>query len=102
MMKKYIYQIQKKGIYEFAHINDSVYGCKKDCVVTANEENPKLVTQRDEMDKIVSFFYHIYKGEGERKIKPRIKRFYTDISIKQIQKWLNSNKINFKISKFQN
>ena len=101
-MKKYIYQIRKKGIYEFAHINDSVYGCEKDCVVTANEENPKLVTQRDEMDKIVSFFYHTYKGEGARKIKPRIKRFYTGISIKQIQKWLNSNKINFKISKFQN
>ena len=47
---------------------------------------------------IVSFFYHTYKGEGARKIQPRIKRFYTGISIKRIQKWLNSNENHFKIN----
>ena len=36
-----------------------------------------------EIDQIVSFFYHTYKGEGARKIQPRIKRFYTGISINE-------------------
>ena len=47
---------------------------------------------------MASFFYHTYKGEGARKIQPRIKRFYTGISIKRIQKWLNSNENHFKIN----
>ena len=50
------------------------------------------------MRLIVPFFYHTYKGEGARKIQPRIKRFYTGISIKRIQKWLNSNENHFKIN----
>ena len=52
-----------------------MYGCEKD-VVTIDEENPKIVPQKDDIDKIVSFFYHTYKGEHARKIQPRIKRFY--------------------------
>ena len=94
-MKK-IYRVLKKGIYGFAHINDPVYGCEKDRLVTTDEENPKIVPQKGETDKIVSFFYHTYKCEGARKIQPRTKRFYTGISIKRIQKWLNSNENHFK------
>ena len=94
--KKKIYRVLKKGIYGFAHINDPAYGCDKDRGVIADEENPKIVPQKGEIDKIVSFFYHTYKGEGARKIQPRIKRFYTGISIKRIQKWLNSNEDHFK------
>ena len=75
-----------------------MYGCEKDRVVTTDEENPKIVPQKGEIDKIVSFFYHTYKGEGARKIQPRIKRFYTGISIKRIQKWLTSNENHFKIN----
>ena len=75
-----------------------MYGCEKDRVVAADEENPKIVPQKGETDKIVSFFYNTYKGEGARKIQPRIKRFYTGISIKRIQKWLNSNENHFKIN----
>ena len=52
------YRILKKGTYEFARMNDPVYGYEKDCVVTADEENPKAVPQKGEIDKIVSFFYH--------------------------------------------
>ena len=52
------YRILKKGTYEFVRMNDPVYGCEKDRVVTANEENPKIVPQKGEIDKIVSFFYH--------------------------------------------
>ena len=89
--EKKIYRVLKKGIYEFTHINDPVYGCEKDRVVTKDEENPKIVPRKGEIDKIVSFFYHTYKGEGAKKTQPRIKRFYTGISIKRIQKWLNSN-----------
>ena len=58
----------------------------------------KIVPQKSEIDKIVSFFYHTYKGEGVRKIQPRIKSFYTNISIKRIQKWLSSNENHFKIN----
>ena len=94
--EKKIYRVLKKGIYGFAHINDPVYGCEKDRVVTTDEGNPKIVPQKGEIDKIVSFFHHTYKGEGARKIQPRIKRFYTGISIKRIQKWLNSNENDFK------
>ena len=96
MKKIYIYRVLKKGIYGFAHIKDPVYGCEKDRVVTTHEENPKIVPQKGEIDKIVSFFYHTYKDEGARKIQPRIKRFYTGVSIKRIQKWLNRNENHFK------
>ena len=54
-------------------------------ITTADEENPKIVPQTGEIDKIVSFFYHTYKGEGRRKMQPRIKRFCTGIIIKRIQ-----------------
>ena len=94
--EKKIYRVLKKGLYGFAHINDPVYSCEKDRVVTTDEGNPKIVPQKGEIDKIVSFFYHTYKGDGARKIQPRIKRFYTGISIKRIQKWLNSNENHFK------
>ena len=94
--EKKIYRILKKGIYGFAHINNPVYGCEKDRVVTTDEENREIVPQKGQTDKIVSFFYHTYKGEGARKIQPRIKRFYTGISIKRIQKWLSSNENHFK------
>ena len=95
---KKIYRVLKKVVYEFACINDPVYGCEKDRVVATDEENSKIVPQKGEIDRIVSFFYHTYKCEGAEKIQPRIKRFYTDISIKRIQKWLNSNENHFKIS----
>ena len=94
--EKKIYRVLKKGVYGFAHFSDPVYGCEKDCVIITDEGNPKIVPQKGEIDQIVSFFYHTYKGEGARKIQPRIKRFYTGISIKRIQKWLNSNENHFK------
>ena len=73
-----------KKVYEYARINNSVYGCGKDCVVTTDEENSKIVPQKGEINKTVSFFYHTYKGDGA--IQPRTKRLYTSISIKRIQK----------------
>ena len=75
-----------------------MYGCEKDRVVTTEEENRNIVPQKGEIDKVVSLFYHTYKAEGARKMQPRIKRFYTGISIKRIQKWLNSNENHFKIN----
>ena len=77
-----------------------MYGCEKDLVVTTNEENPKIVPQIGEIVKIVSFSYHTYKGayEGVPKIQPKTNRFYTGISIKRIQKNLNSNENHFKIN----
>ena len=55
---KKVYRVLKKVVYEFARINDPVYGCEKDRVVTIDEENSKIVPQKGEIDKIVSFFYH--------------------------------------------
>ena len=91
---KKIYQILKKRICDFTRINDPV--C--DLAVTTDGENSKLVLQESDIDKTVSFFYHIYKGKGARKIQPRVKRFSTGTSIKQTQKWLNSNENHFKIN----
>ena len=54
--------------------------------------------QKGGIDEIASFFYDTYKGEGTREIQPRTKRFYTDTSIKRIQKWLISNENHFKIN----
>ena len=65
-------------------------------IVLSQQMKKIRIPQKGEIDKIVSFFYHTYKGEGARKIQPRIKRFYTGISIKRIQKWLNSNENHFK------
>ena len=55
---KKVYRVLKKVVYEFVRINDPVYGCEKDRVVTIDEENSKIVPQKGEIDKIVSFFYH--------------------------------------------
>ena len=49
-----------------------------------------------EVDDIISFLYNAFKGEGARKIFPRIRRHYTGITIKRIQMWLNSNEVHFK------
>ena len=76
------YRVLKEGICKFARINDPVYGCEKDRVITTDKENPKIVPQKGKTDKTVSFFYHTYKSEGARKIQPRIKRFYASISIR--------------------
>ena len=75
-----------------------MYGCEKDRAVTTGEENRKIVPQIGETDKIVSFIYHTYQGESAQRIQPRIKRFYTGISIKGIQKLLNNNKNHLKIN----
>ena len=55
-----------------------------------------IVPRKDEVDNIISFFYNAFKGEGARKLSRRIRRHCTGISIKRIQKWLNSNKHHFK------
>ena len=56
----------------------------------------KKVPRKDEVDDIISFFYNDFKVEGVRKLFSRIRRYYTGINIKRIQKWLNSNKDHFK------
>ena len=55
-----------------------------------------MVPRKSEVDDIISLFYNAFKGEGARKLFHRIRRHYTGISIKKIQKWLNSNKDHFK------
>ena len=61
-----------------------------------DEESSKIVPQKGEIDKIVSFFHHAYKDEAARKIQSRIIRFCADLSIKRIQKWLNNSENHFK------
>ena len=63
-----MYKVLKKGLHRFAHINNPVYVCEKDRAVTTDEENRKIVPQKGETDKKVSFFYHTYKDECVRKI----------------------------------
>ena len=96
--EKKSYRVLKKGIYGFVHINNPVYGWEKDWFVTIDKENPKIVPQKREIDKIVLFFYHAYKSEGAEKMQCRIKTFHIDISIKRIQKWLSSNENHLKIN----
>ena len=55
-----------------------------------------MVPRKGEVEDIISLFYNTFKGEGARKLFHRIRRHYTGISIKRIQKWLNSNKDHFK------
>ena len=52
--------------------------------------------QKGEVDDIISFFYNAFKGEVARKLFSRIRRHYTEISIKRIRNWFNSNKDHFK------
>ena len=63
----------------------------------------KEYLKKVKLDKTVSFFYHTFiipfiKGKSARKIQPTIKRFYTAIKIKRIQKWLNNNENHFRIN----
>ena len=56
---KKIYRLLKRDKYGFAHINDPVYGWEKDRVVIKDEEKPKIIPKKSEIDKIVSFFYDV-------------------------------------------
>ena len=91
-----VYHFLKKGICTFSCIYDPVYSRETDRIVTREKEETKIVPRKDEVDDIISFFYNAFKGEGARKLFPRIRRHYTGISIKRIQKWLNSNEDHFK------
>ena len=80
-----------------------VYSRENDQIVTREKEATKIVSRKDEVDDIISFSYNAFKGEGALKLFPRIRRHYTEISIKRIQKWLNSNGDHFKTNpKFSN
>ena len=93
---KKVYYFPKKGIFTFSCIYDPVYSHETDQIVTREKGATKIVSRKDEVDDIISFFYNAFKGEGARKLFPRIGRHYTGISIKRIQKWLNSNEDHFK------
>ena len=45
-----------------------------------------ILPRKEKVDDIISFFCNAFKGEGERKLFPRIRRHYTGISVKRIQK----------------
>ena len=94
--KKKVYYFLKKGIFTFSCIYDPVYSRETDRIVTREKEERKIVPWKDEVDDIISFFYNPFKGEGARKLFPWIRWHYTEISIKRIQKWLNSNEEHFK------
>ena len=94
--EKKVYHFLKKGIFTFSCIYDPVYSRETDRIVTREKEETKIVPRKDEVDDIISFFYNAFKGEGARKLFPRIRRHYTGISIKRIQKWLKSNEDHFK------
>ena len=94
--QKKVYYFLKKSIFTFSCIYDPVYSRETDRIVTREKGGAKIVSPKDEVDDIISFFYSAFKGEGECKLFPRIRLYYTGISIKRIQKWLNSNKDHFK------
>ena len=78
--------LPKKGYIHFSHIYDPVYSRENDRIVTREKGATKIVRRKDEVDDIVSFFCNAFKGEGARKLFARIRRHYTGISIKRIQK----------------
>ena len=94
--EKKVYHFLKKGIFTFSCIYDPVYSRENDRIVTREKEATMIVPRKGEVDDIISFFYNAFKGEGARKLFPRIRRHYTVISIKRIQKWVNSNEDHFK------
>ena len=94
--EKKVYQFLKKGIFTFSCIYDPVYSRENDLIVATEKEATIIMPRKDEVDDIISFFYNAFKGEGARKLFPRIRRHYPGISIQRIQKWLNSNEDHFK------
>ena len=94
--EKKVYHFLKKGIFTFSCIYDPVYSRENDRIATREKEATMIVPRKGEVDDIISFFYNAFKGEGARKLFPRIRRHDTGISIKRIQKWLNSNEDHFK------
>ena len=82
--KKKVYNFLRKGIFTFSCIYDPVYSRETDRIVTRKKGGTKIVPRKDEIDHIISLFYSAFKGEGERKLFPRIRRYYTGISIKRI------------------
>ena len=94
--EKKVYHFLKKGTFNFSCIYDPVYSRENDRIVTREKEATMIVPRKGEVDDIISFFYNAFKGEGARKLFPRIRRHCTGISTKRIQKWLNSNEDHFK------
>ena len=75
--EKKVCHFLRKGIFTFSCIYDPVYSRETDRIVTREKETTKIVPQKDEIDDIISFFYNAFKGEGARKLFPRIRRHYT-------------------------
>ena len=84
--EKKVYHFLKKGIFTFSCIYDPVYSRENDRIVTREKAATMIVPRKDEVDDIISFFYSAFKGEGARKLFPRIRPHYTGISIKKISK----------------
>ena len=89
--EKTVYYFLKRYIH-FLCIYDPVYSLEINCYKRTRSNR----AWKNEVDDIISFLYNAFRGKGERRRFSRIKRHYTRISIKRIQKWLNSNKNHFK------
>ena len=86
--EKKVYYFLKK-VYSFFHIFLILYIAVK-LIACYKRTRSNKVPRKDEVDDIISFFYNAFKGEGARKLFSRFGRHHTGISIKRIQKWLNS------------
>ena len=84
--EKKVQYFLKKGIFTFSCIYDPVYSRENDRIVTREKGATKIVRRKDKVEDIISFFCNAFKGEGARKLFARIRRHYTGISIKRIQK----------------
>ena len=64
----------------------------------------RQIALRDaDVNRIISWYYDVTKGEGSLKLCSRIAEHYAGISKKRIQEWLNSNEDHYKLDpKFRN
>ena len=87
-------QQRKKGlllpkevyIHFFTYLWSCIYSRETDRIFTREKGSTKIVPRKEKVDDIISFFCNAFKGEGECKLFPRIRRHYTGISVKRMQK----------------
>ena len=92
--EKKVYYFLKK-VYSFFHVFMILYIAMK--LIGLLQKNKKQQNASKRRSRWYNFIrLQCFQGEGARKLFSRIRRHYTGISIKRIEKWLKSNKDHFK------
>lgn len=96
--KAYYYHYTYRDRLSVCEVENPVTKIKESRILFKNEQDSCVIVLRtEEKQECIAFFYDRAKGESARKIKTRIDVVFTGISEDEIQRYINSSRLNQKI-----